>query len=80
MKKVKACLNKFFRIEERGSTIANELIGGLIIFLAMFYILPVNSFMVGTVQGATIGGIFFATAVSAASYLAIASSHAFWFL
>jgi len=66
MKKVKAFLNKFFRIEERGSTIANELVGGLIIFLAMFYILPVNSFMVGVVPGATIGGVFFATAVSAA--------------
>ena len=47
MGKVKAFLNKFFRIEERGSTITRELIGGLIVFLAMFYILPVNSFMVG---------------------------------
>ena len=66
MKKVKACLNKFFKIEQRGSTITNEIVGGVIIFLAMFYILPVNSFMVGVVPGATIGGVFFATAVSAA--------------
>jgi AGZA family xanthine/uracil permease-like MFS transporter len=68
MGKVKAFLNKFFKIEERGSTIANELIGGLIIFLAMFYILPVNSFMVGGsgIEGASVGGVFFATAVSAA--------------
>lgn len=68
MNKVKAFLNKFFKIEERGSTIANELIGGLIIFLAMFYILPVNSFMVGGsgIEGASVGGVFFATAVSAA--------------
>lgn len=68
MGKVKAFLNKFFRIEERGSTITRELIGGLIVFLAMFYILPVNSFMVGggDIPGATVGGVFFATAVSAA--------------
>lgn len=66
MKKVKAFLNKFFKIEERGSTITNELVGGLIIFLAMFYILPVNSFMVAEVEGASVGGVFFATAVSAA--------------
>lgn len=68
MNKVKAFLNKFFKIEERGSTITNELIGGLIIFLAMFYILPVNSFMVGGsgIEGASVGGVFFATAVSAA--------------
>ena len=34
----------------------------------MFYILPVNSFMVGGsgIEGASVGGVFFATAVSAA--------------
>ena len=68
MKKVKAVLNKFFKIEERGSTITNEIVGGIIIFLAMFYILPVNSFMVGGsgIEGASVGGVFFATAVAAA--------------
>lgn len=66
MKKVKAFLNNFFRIEERGTTITNELVGGLTIFLAMFYILPVNSFMLGEIPGATVSGIFFATAISAA--------------
>ncbi len=38
-------LDKYFHISERGSSIARELIGGLIVFLAMFYILPLNSNM-----------------------------------
>ncbi len=38
-------LDAYFSISQRGSTIGRELIGGLIIFLAMFYILPVNSNM-----------------------------------
>ncbi len=36
-------LDRFFAIGERGSSIARELIGGLVTFLAMFYILNVNS-------------------------------------
>ena len=36
-------LDRFFTISERGSSIARELIGGLVTFLAMFYILNVNS-------------------------------------
>ncbi len=38
-------LDKYFHISERGSSIVRELVGGLIIFLAMFYILPLNSNM-----------------------------------
>lgn len=66
MKKIAAFLNRFFKIEERGSSIKTELLGGLIIFLAMFYILPVNSYMLGSLEGASVGGVFVATAVSAA--------------
>ncbi len=36
------CLDRFFHISERGSTIQNEIKGGLITFLAMVYILVVN--------------------------------------
>ncbi len=66
MEKVKNGIEKFFRIKERNTTIARELIGGLTIFLAMVYILPVNSFMLGTLDGSSIGGVFAATAISAA--------------
>ncbi|HBB05594.1 MAG TPA: hypothetical protein DCZ41_03285, partial [Firmicutes bacterium] len=40
-----AFLDRYFKISERGSSIIRELVGGLIIFLAMFYILPLNSNM-----------------------------------
>ena len=66
MENIKQALNKFFKIEERGSTISQELLGGLVVFLAMIYILPVNSFMLGGLEGASVGGVFLATAVSAA--------------
>lgn len=38
-------IDRFFLISERGSSIGRELLGGLVIFLAMFYILPLNSNM-----------------------------------
>lgn len=59
-------LNKFFHIEERNTTLSRELLGGLTTFLAMFYILPVNGFMLGGLAPATPGAIFAATAISAA--------------
>lgn len=58
-------VKKFFRIEERGSTVLKEVLAGVTIFLAMAYILPVNSFMLAS-TGLPIGGVFFATAMSAA--------------
>lgn len=61
MEKIKA----FFKIEQRGSTVSKELLAGVTIFLAMAYILPVNSFMLAK-TGLPVGGVFFATAVSAA--------------
>lgn len=57
-------LRKFFKIDERGSTITKELLAGVTIFLAMAYILPVNSFMLAK-TGLPVGGVFFATAISA---------------
>ena len=65
MNSVKRFLNDFFKIEERGSTISQELLGGLVVFLAMIYILPVNSFMLGNLEGSSVGSVFLATALSA---------------
>jgi AGZA family xanthine/uracil permease-like MFS transporter len=59
-------LNKFFKIEERGSSISKELLGGLTIFLAMVYILPVNSTILSS-TGMSVGGVFAATALAAAT-------------
>jgi len=58
-------IKSFFKLEERGTKISTELVAGLTTFLAMAYILPVNSFMLGS-AGVPLGGVFFATAVAAA--------------
>ena len=58
-------IKTYFKLEERGSKISTELVAGLTTFLAMAYILPVNSFMLSK-TGMPLGGVFFATAVSAA--------------
>jgi len=58
-------LKKYFKLEERKSSVSTELIAGVTTFLAMAYILPVNSFMLSS-TGIPLGGVFFATAVSAA--------------
>ncbi len=63
-------LNKFFHIEERGSTISKELLGGLTTFLALFYILPVNSGILSNLNfndglsHTEFGAIFLATALA----------------
>lgn len=63
---MKEFLNNFFKIEERGSTITKELLGGLTIFLAMVYILPVNADILST-TGMSFAAVFAATAVAAAA-------------
>ncbi len=65
-------MNSFFKIEERGSTVGREIIGGVTTFLAMAYILAVNP---SILSGAGIdlpagllpewGKVFSATAISA---------------
>ncbi len=57
-------LNRFFGIEKRGSTFGRELLGGLVTFLAMIYILPVNSFMLAN-AGMSQPAVFVATALAA---------------
>jgi len=65
VKKIASSLNKYFKISERGSTISKEIIGGLTIFLAMIYVLPVNG---GILAGAGMdfAAVFAATAIAAA--------------
>ncbi|MFA6801257.1 MAG: NCS2 family permease [Acholeplasmataceae bacterium] len=65
MEKVK----KFFKIEERGTSVRQEIIGGVITFLAMVYILGVNPAILGdasTGNAFPAGGVFVATALAAA--------------
>ena len=58
-------MDKLFKLQERGSTVSREVIGGITTFLAMSYILAVNP---GILSGAGLewGSVFTATAVSAA--------------
>ena len=51
-------IKNFFKLEERGSKISTELVAGLTTFLAMAYILPVNTNMLAQ-TGMPVGGIFF---------------------
>ncbi len=39
--------SSYFQIEERGSSVKTELLAGLVIFIAMFYIIPVQGGMLG---------------------------------
>lgn len=59
-------MEKFFKIKEKGSTVSREVVGGITTFLAMSYILAVNPGMLGSIAGMNFGGVFNATAVSAA--------------
>lgn len=70
-------IKKFFRIEERGSTIGKELLGGLTTFLTMAYILFANPSLMGgvvsdggggtiqLVEGLDLNAVFLATALAA---------------
>ena len=59
-----AKLDKFFGIRKAGSTFRKEIIGGLVTFMAMVYILPVNAGMLSA-TGVPYGAIYIATALSA---------------
>lgn len=58
-------IKDFFKIDERGSTISKELLGGLTTFLAMAYILAVNPNMLSLLDGISFGAAFTATAIAA---------------
>lgn len=57
-------VDHFFKISERGSSFRNEIIGGLVTFLAMAYILAVNPQILSD-SGMPVGGVFLATAIIA---------------
>lgn len=60
-------IKKFFKIEERGTSVRTEVIGGIVTFLAMAYILAANPFFLSAAADPMpIGGVFVATAVAAA--------------
>jgi AGZA family xanthine/uracil permease-like MFS transporter len=66
-------MEKLFKLKEKGTTVQREIIAGLTTFLTMAYILAVNPGMLSgmfadaqTVVGMPWGGIFTATALSAA--------------
>ena len=58
-------IKNFFQIQERKSTITKEILGGLTIFLAMVYILPVNAGMLSA-TGMSFAAVFAATALASA--------------
>jgi AGZA family xanthine/uracil permease-like MFS transporter len=65
MHKIKQLLNHYFKVEERQTTIVKEIICGVIVFLAMVYILPVNMQIFSSI-GMSSGAIFAATAITSA--------------
>lgn len=57
--------DRFFHITERGSSVGKEIIAGIIVFLSMIYILPVNTSILGDAAGAGLQmGIFAGTAIT----------------
>ena len=58
-------MEKFFKLQERNTTVSKEIIGGVTTFLAMAYILAVNPSILSA-SGMSWGAVFTATALSAA--------------
>ncbi|NEC93598.1 NCS2 family permease, partial [Streptomyces sp. SID12501] len=46
-------MDRFFQITERGSTIRNEIRGGLVTFFTMSYIIVLNPLIIGTLPDST---------------------------
>ena len=57
-------MNKFFKLEERGTTVSREFIAGLTTFLSMAYIIFVNPNTLGA-SGMDTGAVFTATILAA---------------
>ena len=62
-------MSKFFKFEERNTNFRNEIVGGIVTFLAMSYILVVNPLIVSGAFDGVVGvpkdAVFLATAISA---------------
>ena len=59
-------MEKVFRLKERGTTIRKEVLGGVITFVSMVYILAVNPSILSA-AGMDPAAVFTATAISAAA-------------
>ena len=59
---MKEFLSKRFKLKTKGSDIRTEIIAGVVVFVAMLYILPVNSNILSS-MGMNASGVFFATAL-----------------
>ena len=57
-------VKQYFDFDKRKATFSREILGGLVTFLAMVYILPVNSFMLAN-TGMSQPAVFVATALAA---------------
>ena len=58
-------LDRLFKLKENGTTVRNEIVGGLVIFFSMAYILAVEPSILGD-AGMDKGSVFVATALAAA--------------
>ena len=63
-------LDRFFKISERGSTVAREIRGGLVTFFTMSYIVVLNSFILNTLPSKVDGNYIGGTAVPAITQVA----------
>jgi AGZA family xanthine/uracil permease-like MFS transporter len=57
-------VEKFFKLEEHGTTVRREILAGVTTFLTMAYILAVNPGMLGSIEGMSRDGVFAATAIA----------------
>ncbi|MDR1107670.1 MAG: NCS2 family permease [Spirochaetaceae bacterium] len=57
-------MEKFFKLEEHGTTVRREILAGVTTFLTMAYILAVNPGMLGSIEGMSRDGVFAATAIA----------------
>lgn len=63
MSKLRVKLDNYFEVTKRGSTFSREILAGIVLFLAMVYILPVNAEIMSS-TGIPRGAIFVATAIA----------------
>lgn len=63
---MKKLLDRIFGFEARKANMTSEILGGIVTFLAMIYILPTNSGILSAMEGIDKGGVFVATALVSA--------------
>lgn len=56
-------LDKFFKLSARKSNFKTEILAGIVTFIALIYILPVNTNIIGGGMGMNENGVFAATAI-----------------